>query len=115
MAAITTILSTNKVGDSRTTINTNFSNINSELAGAFQTSSNDSDDITEGATNLFFSSAEQTKLSGIETGAEVNTVNSDPTGVTGADQVINQMSLTAAEYAAIGTPNSATIYYVTDA
>lgn len=32
----------------------------------------DSDDISEGSTNLYFTSAERTKLTGIETGAQVN-------------------------------------------
>lgn len=73
---------------------------------------------------------DKTKLDGIEAGAEVNTINSwdnvsvltndanyitsDPTGVTGADQVTNLMSLTQAEYDAI-TPNSSTTYLITDA
>ena len=42
-------------------------------------------------------------------------VESDVTGVTGADAVSNIMSLTQAEYDAIGTPNAATIYAITDA
>lgn len=42
-------------------------------------------------------------------------VQSDPTGVTGADAITNCMSLTTAEYAAIGTPNATTLYYITDA
>tara|TARA_R110002020_G_scaffold453632_1_gene668608 strand:- start:654 stop:2906 length:2253 start_codon:yes stop_codon:yes gene_type:complete len=50
-----------------------------------------------------------------EDGAEVNTINSDPTGVTGADQVVNIMSLTQAEYNAITTPNASTFYIITDA
>lgn len=33
------------------------------------------DDLTEGATNLYFTAAEQAKLAGIETGAQVNTVD----------------------------------------
>ena len=41
-------------------------------------------------------------------------VSSDPTGVTGADQVTNIMSLTQAEYDAI-TPNASTLYIITDA
>lgn len=41
-------------------------------------------------------------------------VTSDPTGVTGADQITNVMSLTTAEYGAI-TPDSATLYIITDA
>jgi len=42
-------------------------------------------------------------------------VLSDPTGVTGADEVTNIISLTQSEYDAIGTPNAATIYIITDA
>jgi len=45
----------------------------------------------------------------------VSAVQSDVTGVTGADAVVNIISLTQAEYDAIGTPNSATIYAITDA
>lgn len=43
------------------------------------------------------------------------TIESDPTGVTGADQVTNVMSLTTAEYSAIGSPDSSTLYLITDA
>jgi len=39
-------------------------------------------------------------------------VESDPTGVTGADAITNIMSLTQAEYDAI-TPNAATLYVIT--
>jgi hypothetical protein len=42
-------------------------------------------------------------------------VESDVTGVTGADQVTNIMSLTQAEYDAIGTPDVNTFYIITDA
>lgn len=45
---------------------------------------------------------------------EANTIDSDPTGVTGADQITNIMSLTTAEYGAI-TPNASTLYIITDA
>jgi len=41
-------------------------------------------------------------------------VSSDPSGVTGADQVTNMMSLTQAEYDAIGSPDSSTFYIITD-
>jgi len=37
---------------------------------------------------------------------------SDNTGVTGADNISNMMSLTAAEYAAIGAPNASTVYFI---
>ena len=43
-----------------------------------------------------------------------NMVESDPTGITGADAVTNIVSLTQAEYAAIGTPSATTLYVITD-
>ncbi|MEM9050297.1 MAG: hypothetical protein AAGC92_16455 [Pseudomonadota bacterium] len=46
---------------------------------------------------------------------EISAVQSDPTGVTGADAVTNIISLTQAEYDAIGTPDAATLYLITDA
>ena len=42
-------------------------------------------------------------------------VSSDTTGVTGADQVTNMISLTQAEYDAIVTKNGSTFYLITDA
>lgn len=39
-------------------------------------------------------------------------VTSDPSAVTGADQITNIMSLTQAEYDAIGTPDAATLYVI---
>lgn len=45
---------------------------NVEAAGAFMTAKQTSDDITQGTTNLFLTSAERTKLGDIATGAEVN-------------------------------------------
>jgi hypothetical protein len=36
-------------------------------------------------------------------------------GITGADAVTNMVSLTQAEYDAIGTPNASTFYIITDA
>ena len=55
----------------------------SELSGT-------SDDITEGSTNLFFTSAEQTKLSGIETGADVtDTANVTSAGALMDSEVTN--------------------------
>lgn len=52
-------------------------------------------------------------ISGALTAAKA--VVSEPAGVTGADQITNIMSLTSAEYAAIGTPNASTLYIITDA
>jgi len=42
-------------------------------------------------------------------------IASNTTGVTGADQITNIMSLTTAEYEAIGSPDSSTLYIITDA
>jgi len=51
----------------------------------------DSDDITEGSTNLFFTSAEQTKLSGIEASADVT----DATNVDAAGAVMESDTTTS--------------------
>lgn len=40
---------------------------------------------------------------------------SDPAGITGADAITNIVSLTSAEYAAIGSPSATTLYVITDA
>lgn len=45
----------------------------------------------------------------------VNAVQSDPTGITGADAITNIVSLTQAEYDAIGSPSATTLYIITDA
>jgi len=42
-------------------------------------------------------------------------VPSNITGITGADAITNMVSLTAAEYAAIGSPSATTFYVITDA
>lgn len=42
-------------------------------------------------------------------------IKTDVTGITGADAVTNVVSLTSAEYGAIGSPDSATLYIITDA
>lgn len=43
---------------------------------------------------------------------DANYVESDTTGITGADQVTNMVTLTQAEYDAIGTPNASTVYFI---
>ncbi len=68
----------------------------------------------EANTNAF-TDAERTKLTGVAASAEVNTINSNSAGIAGADQVTNIVSLTTAEYTAIGAPEASTIYYITDA
>ena len=54
--------------------------------------SGDSDDITQGATNLFLTTAERSKLSGIAAGAEVN-VNADWNSASGDSQILNKPSI----------------------
>jgi hypothetical protein len=53
------------------------------------------------------------------TSGQIETVNpvagaviSDPTGITGADQITNTVSLTQSEYDAIGTPDASTFYVI---
>ena len=87
------------------------SDANKPVSTATQTALDNKQNIlSEGA----FVNGDKTKLDGIEAEAEVNTINSDPTGVSGADQITNIISLTQAEYDAI-TPDAATAYYITDA
>lgn len=82
---------------------------------AKQATITNSDDITQGSSNLFMAVAERTKLGGIATGAEVNTIESVTSGEpTGSDAVLNVVSLTQAEYNA-GTPTATTFYIITDA
>lgn len=76
------------------------------------TGTQSADTITDGATNKVFTTTEKTKLSGIEDNADVNTINSKPIGITGADQITNIVSLTQAEYDAIVTPDANTVYIV---
>lgn len=92
---------------------------NVAAAGAFMTGTNDSDDITEGSTNLFMSSAEQTKLSGIEALADVTdatnvksaavsetSVASSATPAPTGDKLINRLYITAlAANATISAPS----------
>jgi hypothetical protein len=44
--------------------------------------------------------------------AASNRVSSNTTGITGADQITNMVSLTQAEYDAIGTKNASTLYVI---
>ena len=69
----------------------------SELSG-------DSDDITEGSTNLFFTSAEQTKLSGIEASADVT----DTANVTAAGALMDSEVTNLAQVKAFDSSDYAT-------
>ena len=71
--------------------------------------------ITSGSIDAL-TATEVRALLNVEDGSEENTIDSDPSsdGVTGSDQITNITSCTTAEYAA-GTPDSSTIYIITDA
>ena len=54
---------------------------------------------------------EEIDLNTLKTGVTTE-VKSSTTGITGADQITNMVSLTQAEYDAIGTPDTATFYVI---
>lgn len=64
-----------------------------DLTSYFNKSVDDLDDITDGTTYKKFSTTEQTKLSGIAAGAEVN-VNADWNAVSGDAQILNKPTIT---------------------
>ena len=69
-------------------------------------------DVVANTAKVSFDSASSTKLGGIESGAEVNTINSTTTSEpTGSDLVYNVVSLTQAEYDA-GSPVATTFYLI---
>jgi hypothetical protein len=63
--------------------------------GAFVKAVDDTDDITQGATNLFLTAAQSTKLSGIEAGAIANIV-SDTTPQLGGNLDVNGSDIVSA-------------------
>ncbi len=76
-ADITASTNKNYVTDAQLNVIGNTSGTNTgdqDLSGYFNKSSDDLDDISEGATNKAFTSTLKTKLDGIETGAQVNVV-----------------------------------------
>jgi len=83
------------------------------LAGDTTTiSAQQATDISNNNNKISFDTTSSNKLNGIETGAEVNTINSKTGGeISGSDQVENIVSLTQAEYNA-GSPNATTLYII---
>jgi hypothetical protein len=70
-------------------------------------------DISDNNDKISFDATSSGKLAGIETGAEVNTIDSITSGEpTGSDQVINVVSLTQAEYDN-GNKVATTFYIIT--
>ena len=75
------------------------------------------DELIDGTTNKAFTDTEQTKLSGIATGAEVNTINTTSTGEPAtSNPVYNVVNISQVDYdAAIvaGTTVTTTFYIIT--
>ncbi len=65
------------------------------IPSALSELSGDSDDIAEGSSNLFMTTGERSKLSGIASGAEVN-VNSDWNATAGDAEILNKPSIPSA-------------------
>lgn len=110
LAATTTggdLVSTNNLSDL-----TNFATARTNLGVAIGTDVQAHSAVLD-ATTASYTTAEETKLAGIATGAEVNTINSTP-DIAGSDQVTNVVSLTTAEYTG-GVKDAATLYLITDA
>ena len=53
-------------------------------------------------------------VANLATPANIGAVASDPTGITGADAISNAVSLTQAEYDALGSTSNTTLYLVTE-
>jgi len=66
-----------------------------------------------GADRIVFWDDSESKLA-YGTPSQVGAVASNTTGITGADAVTNIVSLTQAEYNAIGSPDAATLFLITD-
>jgi len=67
---------------------------------------------TNGNVKYINNGTDQGELAAFGPGTTI-AVKSDTTGVTGADQVTNIMSLTQAEYNAIVSPDATTFYIIT--
>ena len=66
--------------------------------------------IVDNSAKISFDSASSTKLNGIETGAEVNTIDSDNSA--GGTQILNVVSMTIGQYQA-ATKVATTLYIIT--
>jgi hypothetical protein len=86
---------------------------------ALQSISGTTDEIDVAGSTISLATAVTTSLALADSATQpadiANMVESDTTGVTGADAITNIMSLTQAEYDAIVSPDSATLYVITDA
>jgi hypothetical protein len=78
------------------------STIANTLSRTNHTGTQSADTIVDGTTNKVFTATEQTKLSGIAAGAEVN-VNADWNSVSGDSQILNKPTLGGAASLNVGT------------
>lgn len=86
---------------------------NVAAAGAFMKASDDSDDITEGVTKLFLTSAERTKLtntSGTNTGDQTITLTGDVTG-SGTGSFATTIANNAVSLAKMADVATGTVFY----
>jgi len=95
---------------------------NAKISDVNHVATSDTDDLTEGSTNLYYTNTRVSANSDVTTNTaktgvtneEENTINTElEDGMTGEDLVLNVLSLTTAEYDA-GTPVSTTFYIITD-
>jgi len=87
----------------------------SKLANQSGTNTGDQDLSGLQATLVSGTNIKTINNSSILGSGNIGVVQSNTSGVSGADAITNLMSLTQAEYNAIGTPNLSTFYVITDA
>lgn len=76
----------------KTTWNAKQAALSGDVAGHYHSADRSTDNHVSGTTNKVFSAAEQTKLAGIASGAEVN-VNADWNAVSGDAQILNKPTI----------------------
>jgi hypothetical protein len=112
-SSVRTLLNTDQVTDSRTPLSHTHGNITN--AGAIGTTANlplrtGTNGVVEAGS---FGTSAGTFCEGNDARL-LNNVKSITTGISGADAVTNIVSLTQAEYNAIGSPDAATLFLITD-
>ena len=90
------------------------STVNDAKSNLWLNNVDNTSDATKNSATATLTNKDLTSWTNTFPSAVINTIESDPSAVTGADQVTNVMSLTTAEYWAI-TPNASTLYIITDA
>jgi hypothetical protein len=112
-SSVRTLLNTDQVTDSRTPLSHAHGNITN--SGAIGTTANLP--LKTGTNGVVEAGAFGTSAGSFCEGNDarlLNNVKSITTGISGADAVTNIVSLTTAEYNAIGSPDAATLFLITD-